>query len=92
MLTELRDKSQITLPKPIVDKIGLSVGDMLEITERDGGVFIIPVVMPKEQISERSKTQNERREILRGLRGSIDDLTMVEPSELDYESPRETIL
>ena len=36
MLTELRTKSQITIPKDIVMKMGLREGDKLEIVEKDG--------------------------------------------------------
>ena len=35
MLTELRTKSQITIPKDIVMKMGLREGDKLEIVEKD---------------------------------------------------------
>ena len=36
MLTELRTKSQITIPKDIVMKMSLREGDKLEIVEKDG--------------------------------------------------------
>jgi bifunctional DNA-binding transcriptional regulator/antitoxin component of YhaV-PrlF toxin-antitoxin module len=36
MLAELRTKSQITLPRSIVTSLGLTEGDKLDITERDG--------------------------------------------------------
>ena len=36
MLTELRTKSQITIPKDIVARLGLHEGDKLEIVEKDG--------------------------------------------------------
>ncbi|MGV8145095.1 MAG: AbrB/MazE/SpoVT family DNA-binding domain-containing protein [Alkaliphilus sp.] len=45
MLTEFRKKSQITIPKDVVVKLGLKEGDKLEITERDGTIRIIPVVV-----------------------------------------------
>jgi AbrB family looped-hinge helix DNA binding protein len=45
MLSELRSKSQITLPKGIVDKLGLRPGDKLEISEKDGYISILPVVV-----------------------------------------------
>ncbi|HHX93385.1 MAG TPA: AbrB/MazE/SpoVT family DNA-binding domain-containing protein, partial [Clostridiales bacterium] len=35
MLAELRPKSQITIPKELVEKLGLSEGDKLEIYEKD---------------------------------------------------------
>ena len=84
MLTELRAESQITLPQTLIDKMGLSVGDLLEVTELDGGVFIMPVGM-----SDVDKIR--RKQTLRKLFGSIDDPTFVEPPEITYESPREPI-
>lgn len=48
MLAELRQKSQVTIPKEIVTKLGLTEGDKLEIFEKDGTICIIPVmVYPK---------------------------------------------
>ena len=38
MLAELRQKSQITIPKEIVEKLGLSEGDKLDIRELDGTI------------------------------------------------------
>ena len=93
MLTEIRPKSQITLPKPIVDKIGLTAGDLLEISERDGGIFLLPVIVtPKKQAAVSSRKHENRRAILRALCGSIDDPTMVEPLDVADESPREEII
>ena len=45
MLAELRTKSQITLPKDIVNSLGLSEGDKLDIFERDGIIYIRPVAV-----------------------------------------------
>ena len=53
MLLELRAKSQITIPKELVDKLGLSAGDKLDISEKDGTISIMPVVVyPKKYINE----------------------------------------
>jgi len=53
MLAELRAKSQITLPKELVDKLGLSEGDKLELFEKDGTICIVPVVVyPKKYLDE----------------------------------------
>ena len=43
MITELRRKSQITIPKGIVNKLNLKEGDSLEIYEKDGEIRIVPV-------------------------------------------------
>ena len=51
MLAELRAKSQITIPKELVDKLGLSEGDKLELYEKDGIICIMPVtVYPKRYL------------------------------------------
>ncbi len=52
MLAELRAKSQITIPKELVDKLNLSEGDKLEIFEEDGIIHIMPVaVYPKKYVN-----------------------------------------
>jgi len=38
---------------------------------------------------ENFHTKDKRREILRSLYGSINDPTLVEPPEVEYESPRD---
>ena len=49
MLAELRAKSQITIPKKIVEKLALNEGDKLEVYERDGVICLMPVVVyPKK--------------------------------------------
>ena len=56
MLAELRPKSQITIPKEIILKLGLSEGDKLEIFEKDGFIYLMPVaVYPKKYLNELKK-------------------------------------
>ena len=53
MLAELRQKAQITIPKEIIVKLGLSEGDKLDIFEKDGAIYLIPVsVYPKKYLNE----------------------------------------
>ena len=60
MLAELRQKSQITIPKEIIVKLGLSEGEKLDIFEQDGTICMMPVVVyPKKYLDE--------------LRGEIDE-------------------
>ena len=60
MLADLRQKSQITIPKEIIVKLGLSEGDKLDIFEQDGTICMMPVVVyPKKYLDE--------------LRGEIDE-------------------
>jgi len=53
MLAEFRTKSQITIPKKVVDKLGLAEGDKLEVYEENGMICIMPVVVyPKKYLDE----------------------------------------
>ena len=63
MITELRSKSQITLPKSIVSSLGISKGDKLEIFEKDGMICIVPVVVyPKKYLNELQDEINQLKE------------------------------
>ena len=56
MLTELRQKAQITIPKEIIVKLGLSEGDKLDIFEKAGSICIMPVaVYPRKYLNELRK-------------------------------------
>lgn len=76
MLSELRAKSQITIPKELVDKLGLSEGDKLEIYERDGIICIIPVVVyPKKYIDElRDEIETTKLKIKYGEQPLFDNV------------------
>jgi antitoxin MazE len=45
MVTQLRERSQVTLPAEIVKKLDLKVGDNLEITLEDDRIIIKPVLI-----------------------------------------------
>jgi len=50
MLVDLKQKSQVTIPKTLVDKLKLKVGDKLDIEEKNGKLVVTPVVIvPKDQ-------------------------------------------
>lgn len=62
MLTELRAKSQITIPQDIVAHLGLSEGDKLDIVEKNGTIQIMPVaVYPKKYLDELRGEINEAK-------------------------------
>jgi len=62
MLAELRQKSQITIPKEIIVKLGLSEGDKLDIFEQDGTICMLPVVVyPKKYLDELRGEINEAK-------------------------------
>ena len=53
MLVELRQKSQITIPKELIVKLGLSEGDKFDVFEKDGTICMMPVaVYPKKYLRE----------------------------------------
>ncbi|MDR1157216.1 MAG: AbrB/MazE/SpoVT family DNA-binding domain-containing protein [Oscillospiraceae bacterium] len=76
MLAELRAKSQITIPKEIVDKLGIAEGDKLEVTEKDGAIYLMPVVVyPKKYLDElRGEIQNTKAKIAAGERPAFDSV------------------
>lgn len=56
MLAEIRGRSQITIPAEIIKKLGISEGDKFDIVEKDGGIFLCPVVVyPKEKLAKIAK-------------------------------------
>ena len=64
MLVEMRARSQITLPYEIIKKMGINEGDMFEVVERDGGVFLCPVVVyPRTKLEQIARIiKNHERE------------------------------
>lgn len=60
MITELRTKSQITIPKNIVSKLELKEGDKLEIYEENGVIHIMPVMVYPVGYVESLKDEIER--------------------------------
>ena len=60
MLAEIRGRSQITIPSESIKKLGISEGDKFDIMERDGGIFLCPVVVyPKDKIAKIAKILKE---------------------------------
>ena len=56
MLAEIRGRSQITIPAEIIKKLGISEGDKFDIVEKDGGIFLCPVVVyPKDKLAKIAK-------------------------------------
>ena len=60
MLVEIRGRSQITIPSEIVKKLGIKEGDQFEVIEKDGGIFLCPVVVyPKNEMIRITKLIKE---------------------------------
>lgn len=76
MLAELRQKSQITIPKEIIVKLGLSEGDKLDIIEKDGSIYIMPVVVyPKKYLNElREELDDVKAKIASGEQPVFDSV------------------
>lgn len=60
MLAEIRGRSQITIPAEIVKSLGISEGDKFDVIEKDGGIFLCPVVVyPKDKIAQIARIIRE---------------------------------
>jgi len=79
-----------TLPEPLSSRFR---SEMVWVHEEQGVVILTPVCGPwlPEAFTFVASLQRKerRREILRSLYGSLDDPTLVEPMEVEYESPRD---
>ncbi len=76
MLAELRQKAQITIPKEIIVKLGLSEGDKLDIFEKDGSICIMPVaVYPKKYLDElREEISDVKAKLASGEQPAFDNV------------------
>jgi AbrB family looped-hinge helix DNA binding protein len=84
MLVEMRGRSQITLPVEIVKKLGISEGDQFEVMERDGGVFLCPVVVyPKAKLAQIAKIIKEHKANPSAVYESVED--MFKALDIDIE-------
>ncbi len=62
MLAEIRGRSQITIPAEIVKSLGISEGDKFDIVEKDGGIFLCPVVVyPKDKLLKIAKLMKDAK-------------------------------
>ena len=60
MLIEMRGRSQITIPAEMVKNLGIKEGDQFEAIEKDGGIFLCPVVVyPKKEMIRIAKLIKE---------------------------------
>lgn len=53
MIIELRKKSQVTIPKDIVNQLNLYEGDHLDISVKDGVIIIEPVAVYSKSYIKR---------------------------------------
>ena len=76
MIAELRQKSQITIPKELIVKLGLSEGDKLDVFEKDGNICMMPVaVYPKKYLDElRDEINDAKAKIASGEQPVFDNV------------------
>ncbi len=66
MLVELKAKSQVTIPKDIVNSMELNQGDQFEVTEENGKIILVPVAICSEQVIKSLKAEiNEIKESIK---------------------------
>ncbi len=66
MLVELKDKSQVTIPKAVISELGLKRGDMFDIVVDGGSIVFVPVVVyPKKQAEELEELAAKARSVRR---------------------------
>lgn len=53
MIIELRKKSQVTIPKEVVDELNLQEGDHLDVSVKDGVIVIEPVAVYSKAYIEK---------------------------------------
>ena len=87
MLTKMKEKSQVTIPKPLVDDLGLKTGDSLDAFVTDGVITLVPMeLFPRHamqkviaNVSAAEKDRTATEEALRNIRelfGSMSGTTM----------------
>lgn len=75
MLVELRSRSQITIPAEIIKKLGAVEGDKFEVIEKDGGIFLCPVVVyPKHEMERFAKIVKESEGSNSPIYGDVDKM------------------
>ena len=77
MLVEIRGRSQVTIPAEIIKKLGISEGDKFDVIEKDGGIFLCPVVVyPKDKLLKVAKLIKDSEAQLSGQDGfdTVEDM------------------
>ncbi|HXR29162.1 MAG TPA: AbrB/MazE/SpoVT family DNA-binding domain-containing protein [Solirubrobacteraceae bacterium] len=74
MRTKVSEKGQITLPKPLRERLGIRPGDHLDVTEEDGRLVASKASTrdPVASVYGILKTPRSTDELMRELRGEPD--------------------
>lgn len=73
MKTVVSEKGQITIPKPLRDRLGLRTGQVLEVREERGRLIMSKQTMPRDafdQVYGILKLDRSTDELIDELRGS----------------------
>jgi bifunctional DNA-binding transcriptional regulator/antitoxin component of YhaV-PrlF toxin-antitoxin module len=75
MAVEMKQQSQITIPNAIVKNLGINVGDKFEVMERDGGVFLCPVVVyPNAKLAQIEQIISDHEKHPSVIYESVEDM------------------
>jgi antitoxin PrlF len=74
MRSTISEKGQVTVPKPLRDRLGIRGGDRLEFTEESGGLVVRKATDqdPVEAVYGILSLGESTDEVLRALRGDPD--------------------
>jgi antitoxin PrlF len=74
MRTKVSEKGQITVPKPLRDRLGIRPGDELDVVD-DGGRLVLSKAMPDDPVAAVYGilgTDLDTDQIMEELRGRVD--------------------
>lgn len=76
MLVELKAKSQVTIPKDIVNSMELNQGDQFEVMEENGKIILIPVAIYPEHVIKnlKAEVQEIKKSIKNGTQPVFDSI------------------
>ena len=75
MLIEMRARSQITLPNEVIKSLGITEGDKFEVMERDGGIFLCPVVVyPKAKLERIAQIIKDHEKYPSAVFDTVEDM------------------
>ena len=74
MLVELKAKSQVTIPKYIVNSMDLNQGDQFEVFEDNGKIVMVPVAIYPEHVIKNLKAEvDEIKESIKNVSQPVFD-------------------
>ncbi|CAC9928816.1 transcriptional regulator, AbrB family [Aedoeadaptatus coxii] len=76
MLVELKAKSQVTIPKDIVNSMELNQGDQFEVMEENGKIILVPVAIYPEHVIKnlKAEVQEIKKSIKNGTQPVFDSI------------------